>query len=174
MKVFASFNEHEFNYEASLNNDAMHLFKNGHEADYDFISLGNGRYSLIKDNKSYLVHLLRQNDLYYVHVNGAYYAISVEDERMRKLKELVAASNSGPAEQLIKAPIPGFVLKINVTDGEIIRKGDSLLILEAMKMENIIKSPCDCRVEKIMIKEEEAVQQNQDLIWLTANEISTD
>ncbi len=170
MNVYAQLNEHEFTYETFRKEDSLHILLDGKESAYDLADLGNGRYTLIKNGRSYLVHLLRQNDLYHVHINGSYYAVSVEDERMRKLKELVAASHSGPAEQMIKAPIPGFVLKVQVEAGQNVTKGDPLLILEAMKMENVIKANCDCRVDEILIKEQEAVQQNQDLIRLISRE----
>ncbi len=166
MNVYAQFNEHEFIYDTFRKEDALHIVLDGQESAFDLAELGNGRYALIKNGHSFLIHLLKQNDVYHVHVNGAYYAISVEDERMRKLKELVAASHSGPAEQMIKAPIPGFVLKVQVEAGQVVKKGDPLLILEAMKMENVIKANCDCRVEEIIIQEQEAVQQNQDLMRL--------
>jgi biotin carboxyl carrier protein len=143
MNIYANFNDHEFTYDTFRKEDALHILLDGQETSYDLAELGNGRYALIKNGRSFLVHLLKQNDLYHVHVNGAYYAIRVEDERMRKLKELVAASHTGPAEQIIKAPIPGFVLKVQVEAGQNVKKGDPLLILEAMKMENALTSPAD-------------------------------
>ncbi len=169
MNIYANYNDHEFTYDTFRKEDALHILLDGQETSYDLAELGNGRYALIKNGRSFLVHLLKQNDLYHVHVNGAYYAIRVEDERMRKLKELVAASHTGPAEQIIKAPIPGFVLKVQVEAGQNVKKGDPLLILEAMKMENVIKADEDARVEKVMVREQEAVQQDQELLLLVAD-----
>ena len=76
------------------------------------------------------------------------------------------STKGGLGELVIKAPIPGVVIKINVQEGDSIAKGDPLLILEAMKMENIIKADCDCRVDKVLAAEGEAVQQDQELIQL--------
>lgn len=62
--------------------------------------------------------------------------------------------------------MPGLVLKLIVTEGEEIKKGDSVLILEAMKMENIIKAPVDGRIKSIRVKVKEAVEKNQVLLEL--------
>ncbi len=166
MKIFANFNEHEFEYESVYKDALHHLLHDSEECAYDAVSLGDGRYSLIKNGKSNLIHLQRHNDTYRVHVNGEYFELQVEDERTRRVKELVQSAQGGPGELVVRAPIPGVVIKINVQEGDSIAKGEALLILEAMKMENIIKADCDCRVEKIMAAESEAVQQDQELIQL--------
>ena len=64
----------------------------------------------------------------------------------------------------IKAPMPGLVLDIRVAEGDEVKKGDSILVLEAMKMENIIKSPTDGIIKKINVKKGIAVEKNQVLI----------
>ena len=166
MNVFANFNEHEFEYESVYNNALHHLLRNSKECNYDAVALGDGRYSLIKDGQSFLLHLQRRKDIYHVHVNGEYFELRVEDERTRIVKDLVQNVQGGPGELIVKAPIPGVVIKIHVQEGDSVSKGEPLLILEAMKMENIIKADCDCRVKKITVKENEAVQQEQELIQL--------
>jgi biotin carboxyl carrier protein len=60
--------------------------------------------------------------------------------------------------------MPGMVLKILITEGDQVKKGDALLVLEAMKMENIIKSPADGLVKKINAVQGTAVEKNQVLI----------
>jgi biotin carboxyl carrier protein len=64
----------------------------------------------------------------------------------------------------IKAPMPGMVLNILVTEGQEVKKGDGLIVLEAMKMENILKSPTDGVIKKIAITKGVAVEKNQLLI----------
>ncbi len=64
----------------------------------------------------------------------------------------------------IKAPMPGLVLDIKVSEGSVVKKGDVLLVLEAMKMENNLKSPADGIVKKIVAKKGTAVEKNQLLI----------
>jgi biotin carboxyl carrier protein len=64
----------------------------------------------------------------------------------------------------LKAPMPGLVLRVTANEGEAVKKGDTLLVLEAMKMENSIKSPGDGMVAKIMVKPGQAVEKNQLLV----------
>jgi biotin carboxyl carrier protein len=71
---------------------------------------------------------------------------------------------SKPKVNDVKAPMPGLVLSIKVQEGMEVKKGDPILILEAMKMENIIKSPVDGIVKSIAVKEKQAVDKNQTLI----------
>ena len=66
----------------------------------------------------------------------------------------------------LKAPMPGLVLKINVAEGQAVKKGDSLLILEAMKMENVLKAAGDGVVKTIKVKTKDAVEKGQLLIQI--------
>ncbi len=170
MKIYATIKEQNFEFENVIEEDERRLLQNGQPVDYDMVALGDGRYSLIKNNRAYIVHLVRNGELSHVHVLGEYFPVQVEDERQRKLKELVKSSHQGPAEQVLKAPIPGLVIKIHAAAGETIAKGDPLLVLEAMKMENIIKAPCDCTVQEVYVSEKDAVQQNQQLLKLVTGE----
>lgn len=164
MKIFADTPKNKFEFETYIEKDDILIIKDDKSIRYDMTPLGNGRYSLIKENKSYIVHLVKNEETYHVHVLGDYFPVKVEDERIRKVKELVKSSQSGPTEKIIKATIPGLVVKINVEAGKTVSEGESLIVLEAMKMENIIKAPCDCKINEISVKENDAVKQNQDLI----------
>ncbi len=73
----------------------------------------------------------------------------------------------GTDGNLIKAPIPGVITKINVQVGEQIKKGDNLLLLEAMKMQNNIFSPIDAKVLEILVITGEEVSQDKILIKLS-------
>ena len=64
----------------------------------------------------------------------------------------------------LKAPMPGLILKVHIKEGQEVQKGDSLLVLEAMKMENIIKAPADLTIKQIHAKSKEAVEKDQTLI----------
>ena len=66
--------------------------------------------------------------------------------------------------QNIKAPMPGLILKTLVKEGQNVKVGDALFILEAMKMENIFKAPDDVEIKNILIKEGDTVDKNQKLI----------
>lgn len=60
--------------------------------------------------------------------------------------------------------MPGAIVKLNVKEGDEINKGDVLLVLEAMKMENEIKATHNCKIKKINVKEKDNVDKGQILI----------
>lgn len=75
----------------------------------------------------------------------------------------VAPSTSG-GKNVVKAPLPGVVVDINVAEGNRISKGQKLLVIEAMKMENEILSEVDGVVEKILVKKGDNIDGDQELI----------
>ena len=66
----------------------------------------------------------------------------------------------------VKAPMPGKVLEVLVNSGDSVKKGDPLLILEAMKMENVLKSDSDCIIKEVNVVAQENVEKNQLLLEL--------
>jgi biotin carboxyl carrier protein len=127
----------------------------------------NSRFHIIKNNKTYTADVLKADyeaKTFTIKVNGAKYEIAVKDRMDELLKEM---GMEGMAEQkitAIKAPMPGLVLDIMVEPGQAVAKGDAVLILEAMKMENIIKSPADGTVKSIGINKGNAVEKNAILV----------
>ncbi len=170
MKYFAQLENEVHAYDTYIRDEQRIIEYENSEVDYDIVPIGPGRFSLIKDHKSYNIRLVEKNGVYRAYLFGEYVEILVESERERRLKELVKSSQSGPREQDIKAPIPGLVVKVEVSEGDEVKSGQALLILEAMKMENVIKAPFDCRVDKISVTEKEAVQQDQTLLRLISAE----
>ena len=166
MKIFTETKQHRFEFESRVNDNGAVISKNGQPLEYELTALGDGRYSLLLNNQSFLVHLQKDYDSYHVRLAGDHFMVKVEDEKMRRVRELVKLSHSAAHEQVIKAPIPGLVVKVLVQPNDEVKHGDNLLALEAMKMENLIKAPCDCKVLEVKVKERETVQQNQELIRL--------
>ena len=67
----------------------------------------------------------------------------------------------------LKAPMPGLVVEVAVVDGQEVSKGDRLVVLEAMKMENILKAPADAIIKKVNVKKGSTVEKNEMLILFT-------
>ena len=95
---------------------------------------------------------------YRVNVNGNTYEITLEVIDKSEIKtpapkaEAPAAPVAAPAgAQTVTAPMPGTILKVNVSNGQAVKKGDVLMILEAMKMENEIMAPCDATVSSVNV-----------------------
>jgi biotin carboxyl carrier protein len=76
--------------------------------------------------------------------------------------------DAGSAQKVgdLKAPMPGLVVDIPVKEGDVVKKGDTLVILEAMKMENALKAVGDAVVKKINVKKGQAVDKNTLLVQM--------
>jgi biotin carboxyl carrier protein len=101
-----------------------------------------------------------------IRVNHTNYSVEVKDQFDDLLHQLGMDDLNTKKVNDIKAPMPGLVLKVLVQDGQTIKKGDNLLVLEAMKMENIIKAPADGTIKSIKVVPSEKVEKNQVLINL--------
>ena len=97
---------------------------------------------------------------YKVTVNGNVYEITLEVIDRADIKSAPAApvaaptASAAPAQagaKTVTAPMPGNILKVNVQNGQAVKSGDVLMILEAMKMENEIMAPCDCTVASVNV-----------------------
>ena len=112
---------------------------------------------------------------YTVNVNGNVYEITLEviDKADIKAPSAPAAPAAAPAPvaapagaQTIKAPMPGTILKVNVSNGQAVKKGDVLMVLEAMKMENEILAPNDGTVSSVGVSQGASVESGTVLCTL--------
>jgi biotin carboxyl carrier protein len=134
---------------------------------WDVLEVKTGSFNIIKDNKSYNAEVIKANveeKSFTINVNGNNYQIQVKDKYDELLKNLGLDNLNTKKVNEIKAPMPGLVLDIRVELGSTVKKGDPILVLEAMKMENIIKSPTDGIISKINVKKGLAVEKNQVLV----------
>ena len=139
----------------------------GQTVELDIVSTGADAYHILHDNKSYNIRVIDVNATekkITIRVNGNDYNLEVKDRYDVLLSQLGLSNLAAAKINDIKAPMPGLVLKINVTEGQQITKGEPVLVLEAMKMENILKSPGDGTVKAIKIKKGQSVEKNQVLI----------
>lgn len=122
-------------------------------------------YSLLVDNKSYEVYTYPgENDSLHVFTMGRMYDVRVEDERERRLRAQAGKIVATGGEFHLKAPMPGLVVSIPVEEGQMVEKGQILIILESMKMQNELKSPRAGKVSRIRVKPGESVEQRATLL----------
>lgn len=131
----------------------------------------------IHDNNYNVRIISHENNIIELEVNGTAYAVKLDKEvKLTKTPTLVRAASKRPAEPLqvnpasqktkILSPIPGIIISIDVKVGDLIKLGDRLLVLEAMKMENNITSEKEGVVSAIHIKPGQQVLQNELMIEL--------
>lgn len=155
--------------ELSVAIDQGQVSVNDHQIDWDAVSLPNASYTIIADNKSYTASVVavdRAKKTLSLSVNNNIYDIQIQEPIDILLSKMGLDISKMQKIEPIKAPMPGLILKILVTEGQAIKKGEPVLILEAMKMENVFKAPNDATVKAIKITERQAVEKGEILIEL--------
>ena len=154
----------EHTFETSYNG---YVELNASIVEWDFVKIDDRNYHIIRNNKSYHAELIiidRKQKKLALKINGRVYSVEAKDKLDLLLEKLgINGSNRSIVKQ-VKAPMPGLILSINVVEGEKVKMGNAILVLEAMKMENIIKSPCDGVIKKVGVSEGDSVEKNQVLV----------
>jgi biotin carboxyl carrier protein len=135
------------------------------EVNFESVS-GQPVFSLLVDGKSYESYIYPGEDSWQVMLRGHLYPVTVVDEREKRLQAAGSGSIAEGGEYRLKAPMPGLVVAIPVTEGEDVKKGQVLAVLESMKMQNELKSPRDGTVGRVRVKPGESVEQKQTLLSL--------
>ena len=133
----------------------------GKDIAFDMIELGKTSFHVLKDNKSYTVEIVNHNiaeKSFQIKVNNTLYNLSVKDKYDELLHQLGLDKAMVSKVANIKAPMPGLVLNILVEDGQEIKKGDALIVLEAMKMENEMRASRDVKIKEILVKQGDSVE----------------
>lgn len=134
------------------------------EFNWDVIKTKKNSYSIIKDNQSYnleVLEVIAEEKSFLIKVDGIKYLFNAKDKYDELLHSLGMDLMASKKVADLKAPMPGLVLEVSVKGGQQVSKGDALLILEAMKMENVIKSPTDGVIKSISVNKGETVEKNQ-------------
>lgn len=162
MKYVTSVNGKEFSVEIHTEHS---LSLDGQLLDVDFGTIANQPvYSLIIGGKSYEAYVYPGEDDYQVLLKGHSFSVKVEDEREKRLRAAGGSTVSESTDFHLKSPMPGMVVALPVAEGEVVRKGQVLVILESMKMQNELKSPRDGTLTRIKVKTGDRVEQRQTLL----------
>lgn len=157
----------ENTYEIEQQQDEYLL--NGQPFQFDLAQSENGDLHFLVDNKSFqtkVISVNKEEKTVDVKINNTPYTISVKDNLDLLLAKLGMESAGQTGAKDVKAPMPGLILDVLVTEGQEVKKGDHLLILEAMKMENVIKCPADGVVNGLLATKGESVEKGKILLSL--------
>ncbi|MEM9299797.1 MAG: acetyl-CoA carboxylase biotin carboxyl carrier protein subunit [Bacteroidota bacterium] len=147
--------------------DRKGVILNGKRFEWDITQLNENSYHIIRSDVSYNVEVEswdKKTKIANIKINGRSVSVEVKDKLDILLKELGMDKLVTSQINNVKAPMPGLILSMSVVEGQEVKKGDPLLILEAMKMENVIKSPSDGIVKLVKAAQGESVEKNQVLI----------
>jgi biotin carboxyl carrier protein len=145
--------------------DEKHIRVGERLLDVDFESVsGQPVYSLIMDGKSYEAFVYPDEDNWQVLLRGRLFPVTVEDEREKRLRSTAGGAVAEGGELQLKAPMPGLIVSVLVNEGDVIEKGQVLVVLESMKMQNELKAPRAGTVGRVRVKAGETVEQKQTLL----------
>jgi glutaconyl-CoA/methylmalonyl-CoA decarboxylase subunit gamma len=134
-----------------------------HQVSLEAVNRGT-TYSILIDGRSYEAFIERREGIYYVEVGSERHAVTVEDERLGRLRRLGGATREQTGELTMKAPMPGLVVAVRVEPGQQVEQGQGVVILEAMKMENEIRAPRGGVVKAVRVRAGQAVNQGEAML----------
>ena len=121
---------------------------------------------LLLDGRSYDFRIEKTDDALVVTYAGIRHECQVTDKRVADLRKRAGVSAQPTGKSTIKSPMPGLIVKILVTADQEVKRGDRLIVIEAMKMENDVKALRDGRVTKISVEEGSPVKGGQELLTI--------
>ncbi|MCS7019340.1 MAG: acetyl-CoA carboxylase biotin carboxyl carrier protein subunit [Cytophagales bacterium] len=134
---------------------------------WDIVPIAPRCYHILVDNKTFNAELVKadyQAKSFTFRINNRLYQLLAKN-RFDLLLEKMGMSNAATRKiNDLKAPMPGLILSVSVSEGQQVKKGDSLLILEAMKMENVLKAPADAVVKAVKVQQGDRVEKNAILV----------
>ena len=133
----------------------------------DALHVSDTTYHILQQHKSFKAEIVNadfNNKHYQVKINNNTYTVNISNALDGLIDSMGFAASATKVIGDIKAPMPGLILEISIKMGQEVKENDTLLILEAMKMENSITSPRDGIIKSILVKQGEAVEKNHLLI----------
>lgn len=138
----------------------------GIEVNADIIDDAGG-YHILHNNRSYSAEVIaadKSTKTFKVKINHNIYDVKLSDQYDELLRQLGFDKQTALVVNDLKAPMPGLVVSVLVKEGDVVKKGDSVIILEAMKMENVLKAAADVTVKKVKVNKGDKVEKNEVMI----------
>jgi biotin carboxyl carrier protein len=166
MKVWVTLDGHDAEVEFSTVGGRLVLEVEGRKLDADYVRLPDGRvWSLLVDGRSYEVRVVKEGDE--LRVTWQNHTVSVEARHpLEKMLSQQLGARARTLGETISAPMPGAVVAIRVKKGDLVQPGQSVVVLEAMKMQNELGAHSGGIVSEIYVDEKAAVSAGQALVRL--------
>ncbi|MEZ4670550.1 MAG: biotin/lipoyl-containing protein [Anaerolineae bacterium] len=142
------------------------LTVNGEKREVDFRGLGPSMYSILAQNISHELTIEQRDGEIEVLMRGRLYTSRVLDERALLMAQRSGGLAAESGELNIKSPMPGLIVAVRVESGQEIKAGDTIIILESMKMQNELKAPRDGVVGTVHVQPGQTVEQNKVLVTI--------
>lgn len=140
-------------------------------------------YKLTINNEKYDARIVEYSPTHAkININGTDYLVQIEEDKAQSIPKLASqekavplapsfSSGTDPGSGEVKAPIPGVIVSIPVEEGEAVKKGQTIIVLEAMKMQSEIASPFDAKIGKIYVKERSPIHEGDLMMTLVGAEV---
>jgi len=162
-KVQVNSRNGDFQFELRQSEGKLYIKRNGSEQRADLVRLNNNRYSLILGGKSHEIGVEHMADGYTITTGARSADFRVEDYELARLKKAAGIDDEAALKQ-VAAPMPGLIVDVVCQPGDEVNKGQPLLVMEAMKMENDIKSPIAGRIKSVKVSPRESVDKGTIMI----------
>lgn len=142
---------------------------NGKSVLLDIAQINETDFHVLKGDKSFQIQVLSVDRLsrsVKLKINNKSCEVDIKSDMDLLLEKLGMESKVGSGDKEVKAPMPGLIIDVLIVHGQEVKKGDQLLILEAMKMENVIKSPSDGIVNVLTVSKGDSVEKGKILLSL--------
>lgn len=140
---------------------------NGQPFEWQLSTLAPGRYQVLYQERAFTIEVLNADYVaktFSLKINGQRLELRAQNQLDKLLARLGLSDAAAVKVNELKAPMPGLIVEVRVQPGQTVQKGDPLLVLEAMKMENILKAPADGVVGSIKVGPRDNVQKGQVLV----------
>ncbi len=139
----------------------------GKTREVDFIALGPAMYSILSENVSHELTIEQREDEIEVLMRGRLYSNRVLDERALLMAQRSGSLGNETGEVNIKSPMPGLIVAVKVETGQEVKAGETVIILESMKMQNELKAVRDGVVGSVNVEAGQTVEQNKVLLSIS-------
>jgi biotin carboxyl carrier protein len=167
MKLVLDYNSQSFPVDLTSSGKSYRATLGEKTVDIEILQAKEGKLDLLIDGRRVIAYVSSENAKRWVTVNGQTFVL---------IKPAAGARKSGGghhhAAGELTAPMPGQVRAVNVAEGESVTKGQTLLVVEAMKMEIRIQAPRDGNVKKLFVKQGQPVEREQILIEIESESLA--
>lgn len=154
-------------FKVVVNGDMEFRFTKEQIEKLDLQKISTSAFHVLREHRSYKAELQKtdfNNKAYTVKINSHPYEVKIFNELDLLIEDMGLTLAAAQVINDIKAPMPGLILDVQVKEGDEVKEGDYLLVLEAMKMENTLTAPRDGVVKSITVSKGQTVDKNQLLI----------
>ncbi len=164
MKYFATVNDESFEIEIDRDDQ---IVVDGEPFTIDFQRLAEaGVASLLLNNRSIEAHVEERDEMWEVLILGEVYEVQVQDERSHRLAMVRGGATAVTGDASVNSPMPGIIIATPIAEGDSVTKGQTVVILESMKMENELNAPRDGVVTRIHVEAGASVEKGQILVTI--------